>query len=304
MRILTKQASMKLTLFLAIVIANILKHHSLSHATEGPRTLLWVGEGQFGQRKGSSWSGTLGLCSSHFQRYGKAFLLKNVENCFRSKPIVSKDLIGYFTSVSSLRAWTGRYIVTCLFVCCWIRFCWRWSLPRHDLSVSQSSGCRSLRRLADTFQQAIWIKHPKACNLSTVSTEAGYLRFSSLFFCVSSMMCTFEPASQFGWRGYQVASHHFIAWCTAQWHGKRFGHRIVKGHWQFGFAGQLEIDPSRLCWWPSDISYFRVRVGIRSIKPNGMCRGQGSQIQDGAVVTGCRWRCNRLMCVGVTGLQI
>ena len=121
MRILTKQASMKLTLFLAIVMANILKHHSLSHATEGPRTLLWVGEGQFGQRKGSSWSGTLGLCSSHFQRYGKAFLLKNVENCFRSKPIVSKDLIGYFTSVSSLRAWTGRHIVTCLFVCCWIR---------------------------------------------------------------------------------------------------------------------------------------------------------------------------------------
>ena len=36
----------------------------------------------------------------------------------------------------------------------------------------------------------------------------------------------------------------------------------------------------------------------------GVCRGQGSQIQDRAVVTQGRWRCNLLMCAGVRGLQI
>ena len=179
MRILTKQASMKLTLFLAIVMANILKHHSLSHATEGPRTLLWVGEGQFGQRKAAS------------SEMGRLSFWRMLRIVLDQSQLFQK----IWLDISHLSAvYAHEQLATLLHASLFAvesGFCWRWSLPRHDLSVSQSSGCRSLRRLADTFQQTIWIKHPKACNLSTVSTVAGYLRFSSLFFCVSSMMCTF-----------------------------------------------------------------------------------------------------------------
>ncbi len=53
------------------------------------------------------------------------------------------------------------------------------------------------------------------------------------------------PASLLEWRGYQVASHHLIAWCRAQWHGKRDHRQMAsQANWRLipaDFADDLTI---------------------------------------------------------------